>query len=40
MVVHVVVGDGGHRVLGEGCADLDLVNAFLSNSQDLWMKIV
>lgn len=31
MVVHVVVGEGGHRVLGEGCADLDLVNAFLAH---------
>ena len=31
MVVHVVVGEGGHRVSGEGCADLDLVNAFLAH---------
>jgi len=31
MVVHVVVGEGGHRVSGGGCADLDLVNAFLAH---------
>jgi hypothetical protein len=31
MDVQVVADEGGHRVSGEGCADLDLVNAFLAH---------